>query len=50
MRSFEKEVGIVNCGYFSDIFFLRDFVFDGEWEVILIFVQLFEGIVDFDLR
>lgn len=38
MRSLEKEFGIVNCGFLDDILFLRDFVFDGEWEVILIFV------------
>lgn len=50
MRSLEKEFGIVNCGFLDDILFLRDFVFDGEWEVILIFVQLFEGINEFDLR
>lgn len=50
MRSLEKESGIVNCGYSSDILFLRDLVLDGEWEAILIFAQPFEGIADFDSR
>ena len=50
MRSLEKEAGIVNCGYSSDILFLRDLVLDGEWEAILIFAQPFEGIADFDSR
>eukprot|EP00794_Sanderia_malayensis_P015995 gene15995-17606_t len=50
MRTLEKETGIVNNSYSDDILFLRELILDGDWDEVLLFVQPFENLDEFDAK
>ena len=50
MRTLEKESGVVNSPYAEDILFLRELILDGDWDEVLLFVQPFEGLIEFDSK